>query len=94
MFLKDRCHNSLFLHSRAILTYLSSRYGKDDSLYPKDVVTRAKIDGLLFFDCSTLTVKWRLVVVSDGETDRYGLGADRYRQIRGGTDRQIGMGDR
>ncbi|XP_050720483.1 glutathione S-transferase D7-like [Eriocheir sinensis] len=48
--------------SRAILTYLSSRYGKDDSLYPKDVITRAKIDGLLYFDCSTLTIKWRLVV--------------------------------
>lgn len=48
--------------SRAIMTYLVSRYGKDDTLYPKDVVTRAKIDSLLYFDCSTLCIRWRAVV--------------------------------
>ncbi|XP_045106874.1 glutathione S-transferase D7-like isoform X2 [Portunus trituberculatus] len=48
--------------SRAISTYLVSRYGKDDSLYPKDVVTRAKVDGLLYFDCATLCIRWRAVV--------------------------------
>ncbi|XP_063884735.1 glutathione S-transferase 1-like isoform X1 [Scylla paramamosain] len=48
--------------SRAICTYLISRYAKDDSLYPKDVITRAKIDGLLYFDCSTLCIRWRAAV--------------------------------
>ncbi|KAG0722499.1 Glutathione S-transferase D7 [Chionoecetes opilio] len=48
--------------SRAIVTYLASRYGRDDALYPKDVVTRAKVDGLLYFDCATLCIRWRAVV--------------------------------
>ncbi|KAF5290822.1 hypothetical protein FQA39_LY14584 [Lamprigera yunnana] len=36
--------------SHAINTYLISKYGKDDSLYPKDLVLRAKIDQRLHFD--------------------------------------------
>lgn len=40
--------------SRAIATYLVDKYGKDDSLYSKDVTKRAKIDEMLYFDASTL----------------------------------------
>ncbi|KAF5290820.1 hypothetical protein FQA39_LY14582 [Lamprigera yunnana] len=36
--------------SHAINTYLISKYGKDDSLYPKDLALRAKVDQRLHFD--------------------------------------------
>ncbi|KAG0727084.1 Glutathione S-transferase D7 [Chionoecetes opilio] len=48
--------------SRAIVTYLASRYSRDDALYPKDVVTRAKVDALLYFDCATLCTRSHAVV--------------------------------
>ncbi|XP_068157671.1 glutathione S-transferase D2-like [Drosophila tropicalis] len=40
--------------SRAILTYLVEKYGKDDSLYPKDPQQRALINQRLYFDLGTL----------------------------------------
>merc|ERR1712045_1022756 len=36
--------------SRGIATYLISKYGKNDKLYPKDVATRAIVDSRLYFD--------------------------------------------
>ena len=42
----DFCLNE----SRPIATYLISKYGKDDKLYPKDVTTRAVVDQRLYFD--------------------------------------------
>jgi len=36
--------------SRAAAAYLVQRYAKDDSLYPKDLMTRAKVDSRLYFD--------------------------------------------
>jgi len=36
--------------SRAIAMYLFNKYGKDDSLYPKDAETRARVDQRLYFD--------------------------------------------
>ncbi|KAM8703099.1 hypothetical protein ACLKA7_005431 [Drosophila subpalustris] len=40
--------------SRAILSYLVEKYGKDDSLYPKDPQKRALINQRLYFDMGTL----------------------------------------
>ena len=36
--------------SRGIATYLVSKYGKNDNLYPKDVAIRAIVDARLYFD--------------------------------------------
>ncbi|KAH8388420.1 hypothetical protein KR093_005984, partial [Drosophila rubida] len=40
--------------SRAILVYLVEKYGKDDSLYPKDPQQQAVINQRLYFDMGTL----------------------------------------
>lgn len=40
--------------SRAIMTYLVRKYGKDDSLYPEDFQKRALIDKMLYFDMGNL----------------------------------------
>uniref|UniRef100_A0A336KHT3 glutathione transferase n=1 Tax=Culicoides sonorensis TaxID=179676 RepID=A0A336KHT3_CULSO len=40
--------------SRAIQVYLVEKYGKDDSLYPKDVQQRALVNQRLYFDMGTL----------------------------------------
>ncbi|XP_050323478.1 glutathione S-transferase D7 isoform X2 [Bactrocera neohumeralis] len=40
--------------SRAILQYLAAAYGKDDTLYPKDVRVRAMVDQRIQFDLGTL----------------------------------------
>lgn len=40
--------------SHAIAIYLVEKYGKDDSLYPKNLETRSKINQRLFFDASVI----------------------------------------
>lgn len=40
--------------SRAILTYLVEKYGKDDSLYPKCPKKRAVVNQRLYFDMGSL----------------------------------------
>jgi hypothetical protein len=43
---------------------LISKYGKDDSLYPKDLQKRAVVDQRLHFDSSILFPRLRDIVVS------------------------------
>ncbi|XP_058816312.1 uncharacterized protein LOC131679589 [Topomyia yanbarensis] len=45
--------------SHAIIIYLTTKYGKDDSLYPSDIVTRAKINSALHFDSGVLFARLR-----------------------------------
>jgi len=40
--------------SRAIIVYLAEKYGKTDSLYPKDAQKRAVVNQRLYFDQGTL----------------------------------------
>lgn len=45
--------------SHAIGTYLIEKYAPDDSLYPKDLLTRAKVDQRLHFDTGILFPRLR-----------------------------------
>ncbi|CAG9854860.1 unnamed protein product [Phyllotreta striolata] len=47
----------LLADSHAIMVYLVSKYGKDDSLYPKDLKKRAIIDHRLHYDSSCLFIR-------------------------------------
>nr|XP_034824494.1 glutathione S-transferase 1-like [Maniola hyperantus] len=41
----------VYIHdSHVILTYITEKYGKDDSLYPKDLNKRAMVDQKLYFE--------------------------------------------
>lgn len=47
--------NGFYLwESRAIMMYLADQYGKNDSLYPKDVKKRAIVNQRLYFDMCNL----------------------------------------
>ncbi|KOB64197.1 Glutathione S-transferase 10 [Operophtera brumata] len=48
----------------AILMYLVDKYGKDDSLYPKDLKKRALVNQKLFFDTGILFARLKNMVVS------------------------------
>nr|CAH7759430.1 unnamed protein product [Callosobruchus chinensis] len=50
--------------SHAINCYLVDKYGKDDSLYPKDLQRRATIHQRLFFNCGMLFPNLSAIVVS------------------------------
>lgn len=44
----------IVVESRATMTYLMNKYAPDSELYPKDPQKRAKVDEMLFYDCSVL----------------------------------------
>lgn len=49
--------------SHAICSYLSDKYGKTDTLYPKDLVKRAAVNQRLFFDASVIYMSlWNVSV--------------------------------
>ncbi len=56
--------NAFFFCSRAIVTYLADKYGKNDSLYPKDPQKRALVLQRLFFDATTLYQRFADAYVS------------------------------
>lgn len=45
--------------SHSICAYLMDKYGKDDSLYPKDLQLRARCNQRMFFDAASLFVRLR-----------------------------------
>lgn len=45
--------------SHAICAYLVDKYAKDDSLYPKDLQLRARVNQRLYFDAASLFVRLR-----------------------------------
>lgn len=47
--------------SHAICAYLSEKYGKNDRLYPKDLVKRALVDSRLHFDSGHLFARLRFL---------------------------------
>lgn len=56
--------NIVYAFSRVILTYLTSAYSKDDTLYPRDVRMRALVDQRLQFDLGTLYTRLADYLVS------------------------------
>ncbi|XP_065073872.1 glutathione S-transferase 1-like [Ochlerotatus camptorhynchus] len=53
---------TIIYDSHAIIIYLVTKYGKDDALYPQDIVTRAKINSALHFDSGVLFARLRFYV--------------------------------
>ncbi|KAJ8924955.1 hypothetical protein NQ315_001120 [Exocentrus adspersus] len=49
--------------SHAINSYLVDEYGKDDSLYPKDLEKRAVVNQRMYFDCGVLFPKMGAALV-------------------------------
>lgn len=49
--------------SHAICAYLVDKYSKDDSLYPRDLVLRARVHQRLFFDASILFMSLRVITL-------------------------------
>uniref|UniRef100_T1DNV1 glutathione transferase n=1 Tax=Anopheles aquasalis TaxID=42839 RepID=T1DNV1_ANOAQ len=45
--------------SHAIIIYLVSKYGKDDTLYPKDLVQQAHVNAMLHFESGVLFARLR-----------------------------------
>ena len=48
-----KCGDFIMNESRAAAAYLVNKFGKDDSLYPKEAEVRARVDQRLYFDMGT-----------------------------------------
>ncbi|XP_045777755.1 glutathione S-transferase 1-like [Maniola jurtina] len=58
--------------SRAIACYLADKYGKEDTLYPKDLQRRAVVNQRLYFDSSFLYPRIRAIcypIIFEGATE-------------------------
>nr|ACY95463.1 glutathione S-transferase epsilon class 2 [Anopheles cracens] len=52
---------TIITESHAIMIYLVTKYGKDDSLYPKDPVRQARVNSALHFESGVLFARMRFV---------------------------------
>ena len=50
--------------SHAIMCYMADKYGKNDSLYPKDLRSRALVNQRLHFESGVLFARLRFISVS------------------------------
>ncbi|XP_053692126.1 uncharacterized protein LOC128740591 [Sabethes cyaneus] len=57
-------NGTILSESHAIMIYLVSKYGKDDSLYPKDLVQQAKVNAALHFESGVLFARMRFLFES------------------------------
>lgn len=57
-------NGTIVYESHAIIVYLVTKYAKDDSLYPTDPTTRAKVNAALHFDSGVLFARLRFYLVS------------------------------
>lgn len=64
-------NGTIVCESHAIMIYLVSKYGKDDSLYSKELVKQAKLNAALHFESGVLFARLRFVFVSILERDKY-----------------------
>ncbi|XP_058816311.1 uncharacterized protein LOC131679588 [Topomyia yanbarensis] len=55
-------NGTIIPESHAIMIYLVSKYGKDDSLYPKDLVKQARVNAALHFESGVLFARTRFIV--------------------------------
>lgn len=54
-------NGAIIVDSHAICAYLCEKYAKTDSLYPKNLVLRAKVDARMHFDTSYLFTRFRFM---------------------------------
>ncbi|XP_065088628.1 glutathione S-transferase 1-like [Ochlerotatus camptorhynchus] len=54
-------NGTIVCESHAIMIYLVSKYGKDDSLYPKDLAQQSRVNAALFFESSFLFARMRSI---------------------------------
>ncbi|XP_001868772.2 glutathione S-transferase 1 [Culex quinquefasciatus] len=54
-------NGTIVYESHAIMIYLVSKYGKDDSLYPKDLAKQSKVNAALFFESGVLFARMRTI---------------------------------
>lgn len=54
-------NGAIIVDSHAICAYLCEKYAKTDSLYPKDLVSRAKVEARMHFDTSYLFTRFRFM---------------------------------
>ncbi|KFB39337.1 glutathione s-transferase E4 [Anopheles sinensis] len=66
-------NGTIVYDSHAIIVYLVTKYAKDDSLYPADPATRAKVNSALHFDSGVLFARLRFYlepILYEGSPDK------------------------
>ncbi|XP_055589483.1 uncharacterized protein LOC129741730 [Uranotaenia lowii] len=54
-------NGTIIPESHAIMIFLVSKYGKDDSLYPKDIIKQARVNAALHFETGVLFARMRFL---------------------------------